>query len=124
LSQLVAQKNLLGVGAFVGANDTDGDGVIFGTAVGATEGVSVNVCACGAVGASILPPSVMHWSGLTVKHALVALLHVAQLFVLSKQSVVASGKLAAQILYGAVVVAGVAAGVGAGVGSGQMVSSN
>jgi len=101
VSQLVAQKYLLGVGAPVGAADTVGDGVGFGAAVG--------VAVCRAVGASV------HWSGAIVKHASVTLLQVAQLFVVSKHELVASKKPVAQTLNAGT---GVGTGVGSGVGSG------
>jgi len=55
VSQPDAQKNLLGVGAFVGASDMVGDGVGFGATVGATVG--------DAVGDSVVTGSV-HCSGL------------------------------------------------------------
>lgn len=88
MSQFVAQKNLFGV---VGATVTMvGDGVglaVVGAREGAVEGGSV--CACTAVGASVLfppvsppvSPPVVHWYGRTLKHASVALLQVAQVFV-------------------------------------------
>ena len=123
VSQLDAQKNLLGVGAFVGATDMVGDGVGFVAVVGAT------VTVCGAVGASIFPS--VHCSGATVKHASVTLLHVAQSFaVLSKHILAACEKAAAQILNagasagGGVVGAAVGSLVGADVSGGQRFSFN
>ena len=123
VSQLVAQKNLLG--AVVG--DREGLAVVGGTE-DATEDDAEggSVCTCGVVGASVSPP-VVHWFGSTVKHASVALLQVAQVFVVLKHKFAASEKLAAQTLYAvAKTLEGAADGAvdGADVGRGQRAAFN
>jgi len=127
VSQLVAQKNLLG--AVVG--DREGLAVVGGTE-GATEDDAEDdaeggsVCTCGVVGASVSPP-VVHWFGSTVKHASVALLQVSQVFVVLKHKFAASEKLAAQTLYAVAKLLEGAAVVpvdGADVGGGQRAAFN
>lgn len=98
MSQLDAQKNLFGVGAFVGASDT-----------GATVGVAVT--------GDVVVTGSAQSSGLIWKHASVMLLQVAQVFVVSKHSSVASIKPDAHTLNNGVGVGG-GVGVGASVGSG------
>jgi len=123
VSQLVAQKNLLG--AVVG--DREGLAVVGGTE-DATEDDAEggSVCTCGVVGASVSPP-VVHWFGSTVKHASVALLQVSQVFVVLKHKFAASEKLAAQTLYAVAKTLEGAAVVpvdGADVGGGQRAAFN
>jgi len=123
VSQLLAQKNLLG--AVVG--DREGLAVVGGTE-DATEDDAEggSVCTCGVVGASVSPP-VVHWFGSTVKHASVELLQVAQVFVVLKHKFAASEKLAAQTLYAVAKLLEGAAVVpvdGADVGGGQRAAFN
>jgi len=123
VSQLLAQKNLLG--AVVG--DREGLAVVGGTE-DATEDDAEggSVCTCGVVGASVSPP-VVHWFGSTVKHASVALLQVSQVFVVLKHKFAASEKLAAQTLYAVAKTLEGAAVVpvdGADVGGGQRAAFN
>jgi len=123
VSQLLAQKNLLG--AVVG--DREGLAVVGGTE-DATEDDAEggSVCTCGVVGALVSPP-VVHWFGSTVKHASVELLQVAQVFVVLKHKFAASEKLAAQTLYAVAKLLEGAAVVpvdGADVGGGQRAAFN
>jgi hypothetical protein len=131
VSQLVAQKNLLGVVGAAVVGDREGLAVVGGTE-GATEDDAEDdaeggsVCTCGVVGASVSPP-VVHWFGSTVKHASVELLQVAQVFVVLKHKFAASEKLAAQTLYAVAKLLEGAAVVpvdGADVGGGQRAAFN
>ena len=126
-SQLVAQKNLLGVVGAAVVGDREGLAVVGGTE-DATEDDAEggSVCTCGVVGASVSPP-VVHWFGSTVKHASVELLQVAQVFVVLKHKFAASEKLAAQTLYAVAKLLEGAAVVpvdGADVGGGQRAAFN